>query len=351
MSINSVSTQYLGTSMLPAVNQAQSQLTQLEVETATGEYADLGLQLGDQSGYELSLKNEYEQLQTFTDTNGIATTNLTSAQSALDSIRSSAQTALQSLATWTTGSASTPTLQTLGSTSLQTLIGLANTSSGNLYVFGGENSTTPPLSNYSTTPPSNAQLAIDQAFNTTFGFEPASAQASTITPSAMQSFLDGPFAAQFTGTNWTTNWSSASSVNTTAEIAPGETVQTSSNANEPGFKQLAQAFTMLTEFSGSALSASTLQVVVSAATTLATQGVSSMTTTEAGVGSALSQVTQANASMASQMTILQTQIGNLDDVDANSVALQLNTLTTQLQTAYQLTAQLQKISLAQYLPT
>jgi hypothetical protein len=38
-------------------------------------------------------------------------------------------------------------------------------------------------------------------------------------------------------------------------------------------------------------------------------------------------------------------------VDANSVALQLNTLTTQLQTAYQLTAQLQKISLAQYLPT
>jgi flagellar hook-associated protein 3 FlgL len=228
---------------------------------------------------------------------------------------------------------------------------LANTSSGNLYVFGGENSTTPPLSNYSTTPPSNAQLAIDQAFNTTFGFEPASAQASTITPSAMQSFLDGPFAAQFTGTNWTTNWSSASSVNTTAEIAPGETVQTSSNANEPGFKQLAQAFTMLTEFSGSALSASTLQVVVSAATTLATQGVSSMTTTEAGVGSALSQVTQANASMASQMTILQTQIGNLDDVDANSVALQLNTLTTQLQTAYQLTAQLQKISLAQYLPT
>ena len=75
-----------------------------------------------------------------------------------------------------------------------------------------------------------------------------------------------------------------------------------------------------------------------------------MTTTEAQVGSSLGQITQANAAMSSQMSILQTQVGNLDDVDPNSVATQLNTLTTQIETAYQLTAQLQKLSLAQYLP-
>ena len=51
------------------------------------------------------------------------------------------------------------------------------------------------------------------------------------------------------------------------------------------------------------------------------------------------------------MTLLQTQIGKLDNVDAASVATQLSTLSTQLQTAYQLTAQMQKLSLAQYLPT
>ena len=60
---------------------------------------------------------------------------------------------------------------------------------------------------------------------------------------------------------------------------------------------------------------------------------------------------QANAAMSSQMTILQTRVGNLDEVDANSVATQLNTLTTQIETAYQVTAPLQKLSLAQYLPT
>ena len=53
--------------------------------------------------------------------------------------------------------------------------------------------------------------------------------------------------------------------------------------------------------------------------------------------------------MSNQLTILQTQIGNLDNVDSQKIATQLNSLQTQLQTAYQLTAQLQKMNLAQYL--
>jgi flagellar hook-associated protein 3 FlgL len=350
MSINSISTQYLGNAMLPAINQAQSQLTTLEVESSTGQYADLGQQLGSQSGYELSLKNEFDQMQALTTGNAIATTNLTAAQSALDTIRTGAQSTLQSLTTWTAGTSATTSLQSLGSTSLQSLISSANTTSGDQYVFGGINSSTAPLANYSSSPPSSAQTAVDQAFQTTFGFAPTSPSASTISATAMQSFLTGPFAAEFSGTNWTSNWSSASSTNASAEIAPGQTIATSTNANQPGFAQLAQAYAMLSEFGGSALGEGAQQALASTATSLVTQGVSSMTTTEAGVGAALSQVTQANASMGTQMTILQTQVGNLDNVDANSVATQLSTLTTQIETAYQLTAQLQKLSLAQYLP-
>jgi flagellar hook-associated protein 3 FlgL len=54
--------------------------------------------------------------------------------------------------------------------------------------------------------------------------------------------------------------------------------------------------------------------------------------------------------MSSQMTILQTQIGNLDNVNSSAVATQLTQLSTQLETAYQLTSQITKLSLAQYLP-
>ena len=57
--------------MLPAVNQTESQLTSLSIESTTGEYADLGLQLGDQSGYELSLRNADDLLQSITSANAM----------------------------------------------------------------------------------------------------------------------------------------------------------------------------------------------------------------------------------------------------------------------------------------
>jgi len=351
MTVASISSQYLGTAMIPAITQSQSQFTRLEVESSTGQYADLGLQLGAQSGYELSLRGQTELLQSLISANNVITTNLSTTQNALDSLRTNAQNTLQSLTTWSSGGNSDATLQTLGSGSLQQLISLANTASGDQYVFGGVNTGTPPLAAYSATPPSSAKSAIDSAFQSAFGVSPTDAAASTISASDIQNFLTGPFAAEFSGANWTSNWSAASSTNTSSAIAPGQTIDTSTNANQPGFKQLAQAYTMLTEFGGSQLSASAQEVVASTASSLISQGLSSLTGTEADVGAAQSEITQANSQMSSQLTILETQVGNLDNVNAAAVATQLNSLTTQIETAYQLTAQLQKISLAQYLPT
>ena len=48
---NFVSTQFLANSLVGPVMQAQSQLTSAMTEESTGQYANLGLQLGDQSGY------------------------------------------------------------------------------------------------------------------------------------------------------------------------------------------------------------------------------------------------------------------------------------------------------------
>ena len=110
---------------------------------------------------------------------------------------------------------------------------------------------------------------------------------------------------------------------------------------------------MLTEFGGSALS------TPRAAggrhrprRSLINQGVTSMTATEAG----------ARRGVKRRSPACQHIDGAPDDDPADAdrqsrqrqhhaVATQLNSLQTQLQTAYQLTAQLQKLSLAQYLPT
>src|ERR1700759_2762300 len=101
MSLNSVSSTYLATAMLPSIHQAQSQLANLEIESSSGQYADLGLQLGSQSGYELSLRNDDDLMQALTTANSITAANMTTAQSALSSIISSAQKAAASVETWT----------------------------------------------------------------------------------------------------------------------------------------------------------------------------------------------------------------------------------------------------------
>ena len=347
---NFVSTHYLANSLVGPVMQAQSSLTSAMTEESTGQYADLGLQLGDQSGRELSLKEQVRLLQTLTSGNSLVSSNLSTAQSALSAIQSSAQTTLNNLAAWTPSANSGASLQNMGQSALQSLVASANATSGDQYVFGGVNSAVAPMADYYSTPPSAAKTAIDQAFQTAFGVLPSDPAAANISASAMQSFLSGPFAALFQGAAWSADWSSAASVNTSAEIAPGQTVTTSTNANQPGFHDLAQAYAMLGEFGGSALSGSAQQAVATAASSLVSQGVNSMINVQGELGSTQSAVNQANSSMSSQLTILQNQIGDLDNVNTTATAAQISSLTNQIQMAYELTSRLQQLNLAQYLP-
>src|ERR1700710_998887 len=114
MTLASISSSYLNSALLPAVRQAQSQLANLEIETSTGEYADLGQHLGGQSGYELSLRTQDDLLQTMVTANGITSTNLSTVQTALTTVQSTAQNTASSLLTWTPGSSSDVPLQSYG---------------------------------------------------------------------------------------------------------------------------------------------------------------------------------------------------------------------------------------------
>ncbi len=238
----------------------------------------------------------------------------------------------------------------MGLSALQGLAASANTTSGDQYVFGGINSSAAPLADYFATPPSAAKTAVDAAFQTAFGVLPTNPAAASITPTQIQAFLSGPYAALFSGANWTSDWSSASSANPTAQIAPGRTVETSTNANAPAFQQLAQAYTMLSEFGGSALSASAQQAVASAATSLINQGQASLTGLQTSLGATQTAVTDANAAMGQQLMLLQNQVNGLDAVDQNATAAKIASLTSQIQMAYELTARIQQLNLAQYLP-
>ena len=214
----------------------------------------------------------------------------------------------------------------------------------------GINNGTAPISDYFAAP-NTAQANIQTAFSTYL--TSIGATASTITATQMQTFLSSPsFTSQFQSPGWSapgSNWSQASSTNVSSNISPNETIDTSTNANKPEFGQLAQAYVMLNEFTGSGVNADAYQVVVTAATGLVSDALTSMTATEAQVGAVTQQVAEATSNMSAQMGVLQTQIGNLDNANAYQTATRVSSLTTQIQTAYSLTAQLQQLSLVKYL--
>lgn len=350
MTITNVSSAYLATALLPSVRQAQSQLATLQVESSTGEYADLGLHLGSQSGYELSLRTQDDYLQALSGSNNVAAANMSSAQSALSTMLSSAQSAAQSLATTNSSSANSLNLQALGQNNLGQLIALGNTTSIGGYVFGGENTQAAPVDDYFATSGSSAKTAIDNAFQSYFGFPVTSTNVSSITSTQMQGFMSGPFASLFQSPSWTSNWSNASSANVSTEVSPSDTVETSTNANTAGFRQLAQGYAALTEFGNLGLGTGAQQALITAATTAISSGVSSVINTQSALGLSQDRITQANSAISSQKTMLQTEINRLDNIDPAEVATQLTTLSTQLETAYQLTSQIHNLNLAQYLP-
>ena len=349
MSANSVSSQYLANALVGPASQAQSALATATVEMSSGQYANLGLQLGDQAGYELSLKQEVARIGALTASNAVASTALSTAQNALSSISGQAATTIKDLASWTSGANSGQTLQTIGQSALQSLIASANATSGDAYVFGGINTSQPPLSDYFSSPASAAKTAVLNAFQSTFGFPPTSPAAAGVSASSMQAFLGGAFAALFSGASWTADWSSASSVNTSAEIVPGQTATTSGNANDPSFQLLAEAYTMVAAFGGSSLGASAQQAVATAASGLIAQGQDALINLQGTLGTSQSAIADANNAMSAQSTLLQTQIGSLDNVDQNALASRITSLQTQIQTAYALTAKLQNMNLAYYI--
>jgi flagellar hook-associated protein 3 FlgL len=174
----------------------------------------------------------------------------------------------------------------------------------------------------------------------------------------MQSFLSGPFAQLFQpgaaaappgpSSNWS-DWSSASDKVISNRISTSELVDTSVSANQPGMQQLAMAFTAISDLGLQNMNQATRKVMLQASTAAAGVGVQDLTGIQANLGLTQQRISNANDQMSVQINILTTQDGNLENVDPYQTATRVNNLTTQIETAYQLTAQIQNLSLAKLL--
>jgi flagellar hook-associated protein 3 FlgL len=350
MSVNAISSSTVSSILQNTVARLQQQLTTASSESSTGTLADIGLTLGADSGADIALHQQMADLNAIQGSNAVVTAQLSTASDALTSLQTSTSSVLsqfiegQSVAPGSTGAVA---IQQTAAGALENFAVTMNASESGVYVFGGINTGTAPIAAYA--PTSAAQTAVDNAFQSTFGFSTTSASVSSITGAQMTSFLNGPFAALFSGSNWTSTWSSASDTAVSNRIGANETVTTSITANQPAFQTLAQGLTMVSAFAGINLSAdaySSLMTTAQSAMNTANNGLIAAT---AAVGTMQNQVTQANSALGLQQNVLTTRIDADEAVNSYDVASQVSNLTTQLQTAYSLTAQIHKLSLVNFL--
>ena len=329
------------------VQQIQTKLSDVQAELASSVYADVGLTLGARSSQLVALQQQQGSLTTYQDNNTLAATRLSSTVTSLDAIRTAASTFLSALTTASSSGGLTTSLQTNASSSLAAMTAALNISVSGQYIFAGINSGVQPMTSYTST--SANKTAIDTAFSTQFSFPQTSASASGISGTDMQSFLDGSFASMFSATTFNTNWSSASDTAMQSEIMPNQTIDTSVSANATPFRQLAQAYSMVTEFGGTNFSSAAGAAVIKTAMGLVSGAVTNLTTLQAGVGITQTAITDANTTLTAQGDVIATQIDAMAGVDQTELSTRLAALQTQLNATYSVTAQLQKLSLVNYL--
>lgn len=345
-----VSTASLTEATRTALIKAQSKMAEAQKELASGRHADVGRTLGARTAQTVSFRREYGQLQTTIDTNNVLDSRLQFTQQAMQSLTDGAANFIKSVISGSASTIAAEATEKAASGAIKAFTDVLNTSYDGDFIFGGININDAPIADYfATSPPSPSKQAVDQAFFNQFGFAQDDPAVAGITATDMQTFIDGPFAALFDSSNWAGTWSSASDTNISSRISPRDTMETSTNANEQPFRDMAQALTMIADLGGSKMNDSARKVVYDKAMKMAGEAVSGINNLRAGIGISQEQISLSTERMTVQINTFDKDVGLLENVDPAEVSVRISALTTQLEASYSLTARLLRLSLVNYL--
>ncbi|QRM54249.1 flagellar hook-associated family protein [Sinorhizobium sp. BG8] len=349
MKTSLVSNLTLQNAMRQTIAQAQKEMLQLEEESVTGRYADVGAVLGAKTARSLNLEMDMQRLESFVSMNALTTSKLAASQGALSQISEAANSAMETNITFD-GTESQDQLDQAKESyanALSIFTSAVNTSYAGEYLFAGINTDVMPVSDYLSDPASAAKTAFDQAFVDFFGFTQTDAQTADITSDQMSDFI-AELETSYMGTGWD-DWSTASDQNMTSRISGSEVIQSSTNANIDGMRKFALGAVIGYELLNLNLSSATRSTVSEASLAYIGEGITGIDAARSTLGVSEARVEQANTSLETQITILTTSISDMVSVDTYEAATRINTLETQLSLAYTLTSKLQDLSLVNYL--
>lgn len=353
--INSLAVTDFGTldQIVASTAQVKQSIAQLTNESATGYLSTNYAGLGQAAAPALDLAAQIAantQLQTNTQS---ATAIQAAAQTALgqiESVASSFSTQANSLQTLP---ATVGTVAAAAQDALKQVAALLDTKVGDVYVFAGQDSLSPPIPNPDTITQSAFATAIQTAMA---GLTTNGAAATTAATLAIASpGGTTPFSATL----------EANGAQTEVDIGGGMRValaplaNTNGNATSTGTgvtstgsytRDILMSLASLGALTTAQSTDPNFQTFVQSTVTTLNGAVSAINTDIGALGDRQDQVTTAQTDLGDTNTTLQTQLGNLQDADLTQVATQLSQAQTQLQASYQILATLGTLSLAKFLP-
>ncbi|MGI2032561.1 flagellar hook-associated family protein [Rhizobium panacihumi] len=336
------STHSIQTALLQTMARAQKDLATANEEVTTGVYADLGVELGAKTSRSLDLSRDMLRIESQMTTNSIATQRLTSSEEALSQLADISQNVMDSLVGLSGSSTTLDVARSTITSALNSFVDVANTSVSGEYLFSGTNSDVKPMLAYDEN--SALSQAVDD-FRVAQGY-PAP---ENMTPAQMKSFLDD-LQTQFNDdTFWSTNVSSASDSNITTRISPTEVVDTSTNANEQGFRSFVFASVISAKYLTNDVPEQTRKAVTDSATAAIGQAISGVNDQRSSIGLSTERVSKATDSLADQKSIIETHINELQGVDVYEASTRVSALQSLLEASYTLTSRIQQLSLVNYL--
>ena len=235
---------------------------------------------------------------------------------------------------------------------LQQVAGLLNTKVGDVYVFAGQDSRTPPVPDPSQIG-SSAFFAAVQTALAGLGTSGAVAVHTQVLAAAGAG-ATSPFSASL----------EASNQPSMADLSDGQTIQlgvladTNANAVSVGTgttstgsytRDILASFATLASLGIADPGDAQVQALLTSTQSTLSHADDALNTDIGGLGTRQQVITAAQTELTATATALTTQLGSAQDADPAKVATQLSTAETQLQASYKIIADLQQLTLAKYI--
>ena len=317
----------------------QSQLQQVQTEVATGSVAQDYGGLGAQASLDINLHQQASDLNTYNQTISILQGQTGLVDSSLGIINSTALN-VQDLAFQTPATASSrQNLVSQAQAAIDQINNQLDTQAGGSNLFGGIQTQTNPM-----VPQSTLMPTVQTAVQTTINGAPPNLAA------AIQTTVTGIFATQ-------SNFYSGGPATAPTQIAEGLSISTSVTGADPSFKTILAGLYMIaslpqpvgTTATPPNISNSQFDATTSAAGTLISQGLSQLQNLTQINGNNESQLTSQSNQNSATLTILQTQIDNIENANLAAASTQLSQLQTQLSASYRIVANLSSLNLVNFL--